>query len=73
MQIDFAATRHNMRLIRLARYAAERGITLPLLDRVLRGKYPWTSGEKYKHVIDTLRADGYLVEIPDDDAGSMAA
>lgn len=66
MRIDFEATRHNFRLIRPGRYCDEKGLSLQTLDRILRGNYPFTSGEKYQQVIEQLRTDGFLVETPVD-------
>lgn len=72
MKIDFEATRHNMRLLRIGRYAAERGIPIGTLTRILAGNYGDFKGPKYHRVLDILRADGYLVEVPDG-VESMAA
>ena len=73
MQIDFKATRHNMRMIRLSVYAEERGIAEPTLRRILADNYGPHRGEKYQAVIDTLRRDGFLVEVPGSHDSSMAA
>jgi len=64
-RIDFLATRQNLILIRLDRYAVSRNIPPGSLRRFLTGTWSPTPGGKYQFIVDTLRKDGYLAEVED--------
>lgn len=73
MQIDFTATREKMRLVRITRWSQVKGLPDATVRRVLSGKYPHPDGPQFKAVIDAIRQDGFLVEVPDTSDISMAA
>jgi predicted DNA-binding transcriptional regulator AlpA len=62
MNIDYAATKHNCRLLNMANVAREIGVTPPLVYSFLNQKLRYASGPKVQRIVEFLRQNNLLVE-----------
>lgn len=70
MKFNFPATRQKMKLLNVSKWARHYGFNESTVRRILTdGDYP-PSGETFTAIVEQLRADGYLVEGPEDEAAA---